>query len=457
MMKNLTLEQIARVCGGRYMGAEESRSACVGSITTDSRKAEAGSLFAAIRGARADGHDFIPQVAGQGALAVLGEREIADCPIPYIQVKSTLQALKDIAEFYLEQLDIPVVGITGSVGKTSTKEMIAAVLAQKYNVLKTLGNFNNELGLPLTVFRLREEHEIAVLEMGINHFGEMSRLAKIAKPDICVITNIGCCHLENLIDRDGVLRAKTEIFEFMKPDGTAILNGDDDKLAPIGGVNGRKAVHFGLEEGNDIYADEIEPRGLKGISCRIHAAGKSFTAMIPIPGRHMVYNALAGTAVGLSCGLTFEEIKKGIESLQPLSGRFHIIEAGGRTIVDDCYNANPMSMKASLDVLKDALGRKVAILGDMGELGENEKALHAEVGACAARTADVLICAGPLCEQMADAAQRENPGLPLTYFKDREELLKALPGLTSPGDTILVKASHAMHFEEIVEKLQKGV
>lgn len=455
-MKNLTLEHIALACGGTYVGAEDKKAVCVDSITTDSRKAKEGSLFVAIKGARADGHDFILQTAEQGALAALTERELPECPIPYIRVESTLQAVKDIAEYYLKQLEIPVVGITGSVGKTSTKEMIAAVLAQKYNVLKTLGNFNNELGLPLTVFRLREEHEIAVLEMGINHFGEMHRLAKIARPDTCVITNIGYCHLENLIDRDGVLRAKTEIFDYMKPGGTAILNGDDDKLATVKEVHGRKAVYFGLNPENNIYADEIEPMGLKGISCCIHTAKGSFSVLIPIPGRHMVCNALAGTAVGLQYGLTLGQIKKGIESLQSLSGRFHIIEANGMTIVDDCYNANPMSMKASLDVLKDALGRKVAILGDMGELGENEAALHAEVGEHAAHSGiDCLICAGTLSEHMAQAAREANPELRVIRYAQREQLMEDLKELVKPGDTVLVKASHAMQFEKIVEALQK--
>lgn len=455
-MKNLTLEHIALACGGTYVGAEDKKSVCAESITTDSRNADKGSLFVAIKGARVDGHDFIPKVAEQGALAALSERELPDCPIPYIRVESTLQAVKDIAEYYLEQLEIPVVGITGSVGKTSTKEMIAAVLAQKYNVLKTLGNFNNELGLPLTVFRLREEHEIAVLEMGINHFGEMHRLARIAKPDTCVITNIGYCHLENLIDRDGVLKAKTEMFDHMKPGGTAILNGDDDKLATVKEVHGKKAVYFGLNPENEIYADEIEPKGLKGISCRIHTAAGSFSVLIPIPGRHMVYNALAGTAVGLQYGLTLEQIKEGIESLQSLSGRFHIIEANGMTIVDDCYNANPMSMKASLDVLKDALGRKVAILGDMGELGENESALHAEVGEHAANAGiDCLICAGTLSKGLAEAAKKTNPSLLVMHYDTREELMGHLGALVKPGDTVLVKASHAMQFEKIVEALQK--
>ena len=230
-MKNLTLENITKVCNGTYHGPQEKLQEEVTAITTDSRKVEKGGLFVPVVGERVDAHRFIPQVMEAGALATLSERVLEGADYPYIQVESSLQAVKDIAEFYLEQLDIPVVGITGSVGKTSTKEVIASVLKEKYRTLKTQGNFNNELGLPLTVFRLRDEDEIAVLEMGISDFGEMTRLAKIAKPDTCVITNIGTCHLENLGDRDGVLKAKTEIFKYVKKN--IVLNGDDDKLSTV--------------------------------------------------------------------------------------------------------------------------------------------------------------------------------------------------------------------------------
>ena len=254
-MKNLTLAHIAQVCGGTYHGPESKKDIYVTAVTSDSRKVEKGCLFVPIVGARADGHDFIPQVMEAGALGTLSEKELTDAGFPYVKVASTLQAVKDIAEYYLEQLKIPVVGITGSVGKTSTKEMIAAVLSQKFNILKTQGNFNNELGLPLTVFRLRDEHEIAVLEMGISDFGEMHRLAAIAKPNTCVITNIGTCHLENLGDRDGVLKAKTEVFDHLKENAAVILNGDDDKLAGVGEVKGKKPVFFGMNPALPVYAD----------------------------------------------------------------------------------------------------------------------------------------------------------------------------------------------------------
>lgn len=454
-MKNLTLRNIAAVCNGLYRGEETYLDQCVESITTDSRQAEAGCLFVPIVGARADGHHYIAQVMEKGALCTLSERELEHADHPYIQVESSLQAVKDIAEFYLKQLEIPVVGITGSVGKTSTKEMIAAVLKQKYKVLKTQGNFNNELGLPLTVFRLRDEDEIAVLEMGISDFGEMHRLAQIAQPNTCVITNIGYCHLENLIDLDGVKRAKTEMFDHMKENGIAVLNGDDGKLSQIESVNGKNPLFFGINNKDGIYADNIQNCGLKGISCTIHVDNEeTIDVMIPIPGMHMVYNALAGTAVGKVYGLSGEEIKQGIESLEPVSGRFHIIETEKYTIVDDCYNANPVSMKASLEVLQDAIGRKVAILGDMGELGSDEVNLHREVGAYAANCdIQMLICVGTLCEHMADAAKEANPSLKVVRLKDREELHEKMSELVENGDTILVKASHFMQFEKVVKQL----
>lgn len=454
-MKNMTLCRMAEVCGGFLRGNESEWDREAVSITTDSRKTEPGCVFAAIPGARVDGHTFIPSVLEQGALGVISEKE----PVPgvegnYIVVESTMQALKKIAAYYLEQLKIPVVGITGSVGKTSTKEMIAAVLSQKYRTLKTLGNFNNELGLPLTVFRIRDEDEIAVLEMGISSFGEMHRLAEIARPDICVITNIGQCHLEFLGDRDGVLRAKTEIFDFLREDGHIILNGDDDKLETIREVRGIRPVFFGLDAESDVYADSINKKGLDGIACTIHTKQGNFDVLIPIPGLHMVYNALAGTAVGLCCGLTLDQIRAGIESLQPVGGRFNIIHAPRCTIVDDCYNANPMSMKASLGVLQDAVGRKVAILGDMGELGPGEELLHRQVGEYAGTVdLDACICVGPLCARMAEGIRDVNPEMRVVWMESLQELLRQIEYLVKEGDTVLVKASHFMHFEKVVEKL----
>ena len=453
-MKNMTPNRMAQACGGTYIGRTEDADREITSITADSRKAEPGGAFAAIKGERVDGHDFIPGVFEKGALVVISEKRLPEGSGNYILVEHTIRALGAIAAYYLEQLDIPVVGITGSVGKTSTKEMIAAVLEQKYRTLKTAGNFNNDLGLPLTIFRLRDEDEIAVLEMGMSHFGEMHELAKIAKPDTCVITNIGQCHLEFLGDRDGVLHAKSEIFDFLRPDGHIILNGEDDKLETIHEVKGIQPTFFGFGKENAVYADHVEAQGLSGIACRIHTPQGEFEVTVPIPGLHMVLNALAGTAVGLQYGLTLQEIKKGIESLQPVSGRFHIVKTERYTIIDDCYNANPMSMKSSLGVLKDALGRKVAILGDMGELGSQENELHREVGMYAG-TLDIdrFLLAGSLCKNLADGILEQNPQADVIWYENLFALLRDLEKQVRDGDTVLVKASHFMHFEKIVDAL----
>ena len=454
-MKNLTLEHIAQACQGIYKGSEEDKTREIEGISTDSRKIQERGLFVPIKGARADGHDFIEGVMERGALATLTEKDLGEKPYPYIQVKSSLQAVKDIAEYYLKQLKIPVVGITGSVGKTSTKEMIASVLSQKYQVLKTQGNFNNELGLPLTVFNLREEHQIAVLEMGISDFGEMHRLAKIARPDTCVITNIGLCHLEFLKSRDGILKAKTEIFDFLREDGHIVLNGDDDKLVTVQEVKGIKPVFFGLEKGREVWADQVQPEGLKGISCRIHIGEDSFSVLIPVPGQHMVYNALAAAAVGRIYGLSNEEIRRGIESLQPVSGRFHIIHTDRYTIIDDCYNANPVSAKSSVDVLENGAGRKVAILGDMFELGPKEAELHYEVGRyLAKKDVQAAVCVGTLSKNTYEGIKAGCFAGSAYYFENIEGFLSNKEYIIENGDTVLVKASHSMHFENIVNALK---
>lgn len=455
-MKHMSLQEIATACGGTYFGDNNKLSSEVSGVVIDSRKVEKDFLFVAIKGARVDGHNFIPQVMENGALCALSEKNLGNVPYSYILVNSCEQALKDLAEYYRLALDIKVVGITGSVGKTSTKEMIASVLEQKYSVLKTEGNFNNEIGLPLTIFNIREEHEVAVLEMGINEFEEMHRLAKVARPDICVITNIGFCHLENLIDRDGVLRAKTEMFDFMRDGAQIILNGDDDKLITVQNVKGVTPVFFGLSDHHNYYATDVHSLGLKGTSCTLHLPNGTVNATIHLPGAHMVYNALAGACVGYSLGLTNEEIQKGIENLVPVSGRNNLIETEDFLIIDDCYNANPVSMKASLDVLSNALGRKVAILGDMGELGEDEKILHYGVGAYAAqKEINLICCIGTLAQEFVSGVNSVTSESKTLYFATKEDFLSQIHSIVKKGDTILVKASHSMEFPEIVETLQK--
>lgn len=444
-MKPITLQEVAEACCGTLHGDPKLT---ITSIVTDSRKAGEGALFAAIKGARVDGHRFIPAVAEQGAVCVLCEDK-PDIDVNYIRVDSTLVALKGIAEYYRSLFTIPFIGITGSVGKTSTKEFISAVLAQKYNVHKTGGNFNNELGVPITLFGLEEEHEVAVIEMGISGFGEMTRLSKMVKPDISVITNIGYCHLENLGDRDGVLRAKTEMFRYLKKDGTIILCHDDDKLRTVTDYHGIRPIFYGT--GNDEYrAENITEKGLDGIGCTLWHGDTRIDVTIPTMGRHNVLNALCAMAVGTQLGLSADEIKRGLESFENVGSRNHIIKTDALTIIDDCYNANPTSTKAGLDTLSQLGGRRIAILGDMKELGKDELALHREVGAYAKKVGvDMLVAVGPLSEATA-----EGYGEGAYYCATVERCIDRIKRYLQPGDTILVKASHSMQFERIVEALQ---
>lgn len=443
-MKPITLSEVAHACGGELHGDPGLQ---ITSIVTDSRKAGEGSLFAAIKGARADGHKFIPAVAEQGAVCALCE-EAPQADIAYILVESTLVALKGIAEYYRSLFSIPFIGITGSVGKTSTKEFISAVLAQKYNVHKTGGNFNNELGVPITLFGLEEEHEVAVIEMGISGFGEMTRLSKMVRPDISVITNIGYCHLENLGDRDGVLRAKTEMFTYLKDNGSIILCHDDDKLRTVTDYHGITPTFYGT--GNDEYrAENIVEKGLDGVGCTLIHGDTRIDVTIPTMGRHNVLNALCAMAVGTKLGLTPDEIKRGIESFQNVGSRNRVIKTAYYTIIDDCYNANPTSTKAGLDTLSKLGGRRVAVLGDMKELGADELALHREVGAYAKELGiDVLIAVGPLSEATA-----EGFGEGAYYYQNVDRCIDRIERHLHPDDTILVKASHSMQFERIVEAL----
>lgn len=467
-MKNMTLKNIAMACRGTYIGSEEAQELEVSGVAIDSRLVEAGFLFVPIRGERVDGHTFIASVFAKGAAAVLSQERLTDAAGPYILVESTKQALKDLASYYRQSLSIQVVGITGSVGKTSTKEMVASVLSQKYKVLKTEGNYNNEIGLPLTIFQIQESHQVAVLEMGISEFGEMHRLAAMANPDICVITNIGLCHLENLGSRDGILKAKTESFAHIREGGIAVLNGDDDKLATISMVNGTHPVFYGIGKEfpvekmadgllvpavkKQVYASDQESFGLEGTKVCIHIGEESFEVFVPLPGEHNVYNALAAASVGSRLGLRADEIKAGIEHAGTISGRVNMLHVNNRLIIDDCYNANPVSMKASLDVLSKAQGRKIAVLGDMGELGEKERELHYEVGEyLAGKEIDMVFTAGKLAKEIAAAASYGK--MEIHVYEDRETMTAALLACLKEDDTILVKASHFMEFSKVVAAL----
>lgn len=454
-MKDMTLDAMAKACRGQLCGANTMQFLNARGIVIDSRMVQDDYVFVAIKGERTDGHRYIEQVFADGALAVVTEQPLTISK-PYILVDSTRQALKDLAAFYLSRLDVKVVGISGSVGKTSTKEMIASVLSRKYQVHKTKGNFNNEIGLPLTIFKLEETHQAAVLEMGISDFGEMHRLAAVAQPDIAVLTNIGMSHLKTLGSRDGILKAKTEMFDHLRGDACVILNGDDDLLCTLTQVNGKPPIFYGIgaSRHKQAYASDIENLGLRGIRLTIHLADDAIRVRIPIPGEHNVYNALAAAAVGRQLGLTNEEIKDGIENARTIDGRTNLIETRNMTVIDDCYNANPLSMKASIDVLATALGRTIAVLGDMGDLGQDERSLHYEVGRhLAEKGIDILFCAGTLSHETARAVREHNPSCTVYEYEKRDDMVKELLPFLQEGDSVLVKASHFMEYADVVEAI----
>ena len=449
-MKAITIKEILQNCNGELIADEKVLDNIVTSIVTNSANAVDGSMFVAIKGERVDAHKFVPSVKAQGAVCALVE-DVVDCDIPQIKVESTLTAVKQIAEYYRSLFTIPFIGVTGSVGKTSTKEMLSSVLNEKFKVHKTQGNFNNELGVPLTLFALEEDAEVAVIEMGISDFGEMTRLSKIVKPNFCVITNIGCCHLECLGDRDGVLKAKTEMFKHMQSDGKIFLNGDDDKLSTVKEYNGIKPVFYGLNSNNEFYAEIIENNAEDGIKTVLHFDGKALPVTVPAIGSYMVANAMAAVAIGSALGMSDEEIIRGIENYRTIGGRNNVIHTENNTLIDDCYNANPTSTKASIDTVANFKNpRKVCILGDMKELGKDEVALHKEVGNYVEEKGiDVLLTVGELAKNM-QGELKSTYGL---HFDSNEKLIEKLPEILQKDDAVLIKASHSMKFEEIVKAL----
>jgi len=452
-MKELTLLEISQACNGK-LTQPQYKNIHINAITTDSRKVNKNTLFIPLKGERADGHDFIMQTFSSGAVCSLTEKEI-ETDRPLIIVDSCYQAIKDIAEYYRSLFDIPVIGVTGSVGKTSTKEMISAVLSQKFNVHKTQGNFNNELGVPLTLFGLEEQHQAAVVEMGISDFGEMTRLSKMVKPTVCVITNIGDCHLENLGDRNGVLKAKTEMFVYRDKNGKIFLNGDDAHLSTVKDVNGTAPIFYGLRSNNTYYSENIDNQGVRGISCTLCTPKNKIDVTIPAIGTYMVANALVAVAIGEHMGMSPEEIAKGVESYRTVGSRDGIIETEHITIIDDCYNANPVSVKGGIDTLTNFKTRKVCILGDMKELGTNSKQLHFDTGKYAKDNAiDILAAVG---EDAADIAEGAKGGITqVFYYSTVSDAIDALQDIIKKGDTVLVKASRAMKLEQIVTALKEN-
>ena len=446
-LKTMTLKKAAESCGGRLVNCADD-SLGIARTVIDSRAVEPGDLFVAFRGEKTDGHRFINSALEKGAVCALAETIPDGTEGPVLLVEDVQKALERICAAYRDTLDIPVVGITGSVGKTTAKEMIASVLSQRYHTAKTEGNHNNQIGVPMTVSRIESEHEAAVVEMGISGFGEMTELASVAKPTIAVFTVIGRAHLEFLHDLEGVFRAKTEMLAFLPPDGTVIANGDDALLSKLSCP--QRVLLYGTGENADVRADEIELLPEGRTRCRIRYGERLIRADVPAFGRQMVYAALEGSAVGIVLGLTDAEIETGISSYATVGRRNAVIDTGFVTLVDDCYNANPESMRCAIDSLSAFTGRRVCLLADMLEMGDDSPRMHLDLGKYAAQKGiDLVATCGPLGKNIALGAGERGE-----WFESRDAMIEALPRLIGKGDRVLVKASLGMHMEHVAEAVK---
>ncbi len=445
-MGRITLEQAALWCGG-YCDAKYKDVTFLGAAN-DTRKLKAGELFVALQGVR-DGHDFIPDALQKGAAAVLCTH--CDGDYPALVVKDTRLALGDIARGERKRLGCKVVGITGSVGKSTTKEMVAKVLSSAYRVSKTPENHNNDIGMPMAILAMPEDTQIAVLEMGMNHFGEIAYLSGIAKPDVAVIVNIGTMHIEHLGSMEGILQAKLEILEGLEDDGKIVLNGDDSLLwNQHNTLNG--VTYFGANNSEClVLASDVATKD-GSLSFRVKTPEGAFTVKLPLEGQHYVPDALAAIAVGRLFRVSNQAAATSLADFRNMKGRQEIYNTGGYTIIKDCYNAGPESMAAALDVLSSKPGRRIAVLGDMLELGVCAQAEHYRVGRLAAEKADLIFAYGPNSDRVLSgaitggmSAQRARA------FTDRKKLAETLRLLAKPGDVLLFKGSHGMHMDLVLD------
>ena len=448
-MTPCTAREICAAVGGTLL---QDSGAPVTGVTTDSRAVQPGQLFIPLVGERFDGHAYIGKALEGGAAGCL-TAAVPETLLPgklYIQVADTRLALKALASWYRDKFDLPVVQVTGSAGKTTTKEMIASVLSQRYNTLRTEGNFNNDIGAPLTLLRLMPEHQAAVIETGMNHFGEIRYLGEMVRPDIAVITNVGDAHIENLGNtRQGILRAKCEIFENLTPEGIAVLNGDDELLNTV--TLPQTILRCGVGDGCGVRVTDIDDRGLEGVACTVTIEGEHYRLTTSAPGRYMIYPMAMAAAIGRRLGLTGEEIAAGVAAYTTVGSRMHLIRLPGeRLVIDDCYNANPQSMAEGLRMLAASPARhRVAVLGDMGELGQLTAQAHRDMGALTRRLGLTAVAVGEKMHALTETDPQAQ------WFATVEEAMPAIRQLFTPGTAVLVKASHAMHFERIVKELEK--
>lgn len=446
-----TTKEIAEVTGGELIGGDVA----VGGVSTDTRTIEKGALFVAVKGERFDGNDYIEQAAQNGAAAAISDRAAGSVStdIPVIYVKDSREAQLKLARYHRDKQFVKLCGVTGSVGKTSTKDMIYAVLAAGFTTLKTEGNFNNDIGLPRTLFRLDENYGAAVIEMGMSDLGEISVLSKAARPQCAVITNIGWCHIENLKTRENILKAKLEILDGMDGGSPLIVCGDDEYLGKLTAeqTGSHRLVKYGLNAGNDVFASNI-----RHVECgeefTLHYNGIEYGAKVPAVGEHHILNALAAFAVGIEFGMSADVIVPAFMNYESSGMRQRIEKRGDITVILDCYNASPTSMKSALSVLSTMSGRKLAVLGDMLELGEQSQRLHAGLSEYS-DMADEFYLYGHEMAALRDELSKK--GVAVTHSEDKETLASALLKNIKSGDVILFKGSRGMKMEEIAEKISK--
>ena len=453
-MQKLTVGDIKAATGGTLLcGSEDAEFY---GLTTDSRATGGGKLFIPLVGDKFDAHDFINAAFDMGAGAALTHKDTE--PMlgkTIIKVEDTRKALGDIARYYKKKYNVPTVSVTGSVGKTTTKDMLYAVVSRKYKTLKTPGNFNNDIGLPLTVFMLEKEHEAAVLEMGMNHFGEIDYLASIALPDIAVITNIGMSHIENLGSREGIFKAKTEVLKYLDKDKLLVVNGDDDYLSTLKGNAPCRVVYYGITNPeNDVYAKDIDDKGVSGISFTAVIEGREYPVKVNNAGVHNVYNALAAICVGMELGISVESAVEGIFNCEYTAMRMAITEEKGMTIINDCYNASPDSIRAALSVLNSSKAkRRVAILGDVLEMGDFAAKAHYELGESVVKNnVDLLVTVGEYAAYIAKGA-KDNGMENVVSFDKTLGAQSYCAKAVQEGDAVLIKASRGMHFEDIYNEI----
>ncbi len=446
-MGRITLKEAAAWCGG-FVEEKYEQVSFLGA-NMDSRKVQPGELFIALVGER-DGHDYIPMAMEKGAAAVLCSRKCGDYPA--IIVEDPRLALGDIARAERKRIGMQVVGVTGSVGKSTTKEMIAQVLEGTYRVARTPANHNNDLGMPMAILGMPSDTQVAVLEMGMNHFREIAYLASIAQPNVAVIVNIGTMHIEHLGSREGILKAKMEILEGMREDGRVILNGDDDMLWSKRDLTHLKLCYFGYQNPQcAVLADNIRQEE-NYTSFTVTVGDDSFPVELALEGKHYISDALAAVSVAMQLGVAPAKIQEKLSQFRNMAGRQEIFSWKGYTIIKDCYNAGPESMAAALEVLGNKEGRHVAVLGDMLELGACTQAEHYRIGRIAARKADILLAFGPNGPRVLSGAM--TGGMPESRamaFEDRKKLIDTLKRMTKPGDVLLFKGSRGMRMELILE------